>query len=557
MSPSANDEFVFLPLGGSGEIGMNLNLYGYGPPDDRRWLIVDCGVTFGDVSTPGVDVIMPDAGYIEEHVDNLEAILLTHAHEDHMGAVAHLWPRLRAPIYATPFTAWLVRDRLAEHGLEDQAPVHEIGLNSRLDIGPFDIQLVTITHSIPEPNAVAVRTPLGVVLHTGDWKIDPDPLIGEATDDAALRALGEEGVLAMVCDSTNVFTPGEAGSEAGVKDELTKAIAGRRGKVAVAAFASNVARLDSVVRAAHAADRTVCLAGRSMRRMVSAARSVGILTDVEFVEEEEAGFLPDDKELYLVTGSQGEPRAALARSADGSHRHLTFGKGDTVLFSSRVIPGNEKAIFALQNQLADMGVEIITEKDRPIHVSGHPCRDELRQMYQWARPRLAIPVHGERRHLLEHAKLARELQTPKVIPPHNGDMIRLAPGDPEIIDAVPAGRWHLDGPVLTSADGPGLRERKRMAFNGAISVGIALNGKGRLADGPDVRANGFPDGFDAPIEELLDAFADAAEEAIDRLNGKALGDDDAVEAAIVKAVKRIAQNEFRRRPLVEVMVLRV
>ncbi|WP_339335189.1 ribonuclease J, partial [uncultured Maricaulis sp.] len=396
------DSLYFLPLGGSDEIGMNLNLYGYGPEGKQTWIIVDCGVTFGNLTTPGVDLIMPDPRFIEERRDNLIGMVLTHAHEDHMGAVAHLWRRLKCPIWATPFTAWLVRDRLREYGLLDEVELHEIALDSRFQLGPFDLQMVTLTHSIPEPNGIAIRTPAGMVLHTGDWKIDPAPMIGEATDIDAITAIGDEGVLAMICDSTNVFTPGESGSEGDVRDELIKVVSEcKTGKVAIAAFASNVARLQSAIQAAEANGRRVCLVGRSMHRMTAAAKAVGLLQDVQdFVGEEEAAFFPAEKILYLCTGSQGEPRAALSRIAAGNHRNVTLGNEDTVIFSSRVIPGNELGIFELQNQLAERGVHILTEKNRPIHVSGHPCRDELAQMYAWAKPKVAIPVHGERRHLL-------------------------------------------------------------------------------------------------------------------------------------------------------------
>ncbi|MGD2132070.1 MAG: ribonuclease J [Maricaulaceae bacterium] len=555
---SGSDEFVFLPLGGSGEIGMNLNLYGFGAEHDRKWIIVDLGVTFGDLTTPGVEVIMPDPSFIEEHADNLLAIVLTHAHEDHMGAVARLWPRLKAPIYATPFTAWLVRDRLAEVGLEDVAPVREIPLDARFEIGPFDLQLITITHSIPEPNALVVRTPKGVVLHTGDWKIDPEPQIGEPTDVEAIRAIGEEGVLAMVCDSTNVFKEGESGSEGDVRDELIKLVGELEGKVAIASFASNVARMETAVRAAEANGRSVCLVGRSMLRMAAAAKSVGMLSGVApFVDMEDAADLPASKVLYLCTGSQGEPRAALSRIAAGAHRHVSLGRGDTVIFSSRVIPGNETAIHDLQNQLTERGVDVITDSDRAIHVSGHPCRDELKQMYAWARPRLAIPVHGERRHLLEHAKLAKGLQIPKAIAARNGDMILLDPDKAAVIDEVPAGRLHVDGEAIVPADADSLRERKRMSYNGHVVVALAVDDGGKIVDGPDVRAVGLPDAAAAPLEGLLDRAAEEAERVWRRLSRSERDDEDAAEDAVGRVVRRLVQQATDKRPLVETVILRV
>lgn len=550
-------ELVFVPLGGSGEIGMNLNLYGFGPEHDRKWIMVDCGVTFGDLSTPGVDVILPDPEFIADRADDLLGIVVTHAHEDHFGAISHLWPRLKAPIYATPFTAYLVRDRLKEAGLLGEAKVHDIALDARFSLGPFDIQLITLTHSIPEPNGLAIRTPAGLVLHTGDWKLDPDPLIGRPSDDAALRALGDEGVLAMVCDSTNVFTPGVAGSEADVRTELTKVVGECRGRVAVAAFASNVARLQTTVEAAQANDRHVCLLGRSMHRMMGAAQSVGIMTDVEFVNEDEAGFFPEDKILFLCTGSQGEPRAALSRIAEGSHRSVSLAKGDTVIFSSRTIPGNEVPIGALQNRLADQGVSIITERQRPIHVSGHPCRDELKSMYQWVRPHIVIPVHGERRHLVEHVRLAESLQTPHALAPHNGDVIVLDRDGPQIVDQVPAGTLHIDGDFVVPDDHPALKLRRKASFNGVIMVSLAVNAKGVIIGGPEVRAYGLPEDEDDSLADFLAEAGEDAEDAFGRLSRSQKGDDQAVELAVSRAVSRMARDIYKKRPLVEAMVLRV
>lgn len=554
-----SDSMIFLPLGGSDEIGMNLNLYGYGPEEDRKWIIVDCGVTFGDLSTPGIDLIMPDPTFIEDNADNLIGMVLTHAHEDHMGAVAKLWPRLKCPIYATPFTAWLVRDRLAEFGLLDEVDLREINLDSRFDLGPFDIQLVTLTHSIPEPNGLAIRTPAGLVLHTGDWKIDPDPLIGETTDVSALEAMGEEGVLAMVCDSTNVFSPGDSGSEAGCRDALIELVGELTGKVAIAAFASNVARLQSAIEAAEANGRRVCLVGRSMHRMTAAAKSVGLLKGFQdFVDEEEAGYFPPEKILYLCTGSQGEPRAALSRIAEGNHRHVSLGNGDTVIFSSRVIPGNEIGIFELQNRLAEKGVNIITEKDRPIHVSGHPCRDELAQMYGWAKPKVAIPVHGERRHLLEHANFARSLQVPHAVSVRNGDMVEIhSDGTASIIDEVPAGRLYVDGKFMTPSDAESVKERRRLSWAGYITVALAVDDRGNLVSGPAVTAAGLPEDQDFPIEAFHDALETAAEEKFDRLGRRAKKDPDVVEEEIRLAVRREANAIWGKKPHVDVIVLPV
>ncbi len=551
----SNDPIYFVPLGGSNEIGMNLNLYGYGPEEDRSWIIVDCGVTFGDLNTPGVDIITPDPRFIEDRKHQLKGIVLTHAHEDHMGAVAHLWRRLECPIYATPFTAWLMRDRLAEHGLLGEAPMHEIGLHSRFELGPFDLQLVTLTHSIPEPNGLIIRTPTGAVLHTGDWKIDPDPLIGSSTDVAALEVLGEEGVLAMVCDSTNVFTEGESGSEAGVKENLTKLVGEQKGKVAIAAFASNVARLDTAIRAAEANGRRVCLVGRSMHRMTQAAKAVGLLADVQpFVEEEEAGYFPDDSILYLCTGSQGEPRAALSRIAEGTHRHVTLGKGDTVIFSSRIIPGNERGIFDLMNRLAARGVKLITEKDEHIHVSGHPCRDELRQMYAWAKPHVAIPVHGERRHLMEHAEFAKSLQVPHALAPQNGSVIEITRDGARIVDEAPSGRMYVDGNFLVEGEAESIKERRRLAGSGHIVVAAILE-DGNLVSEIDVRAMGVASTYEYDLDDFLDDLAQTADEAFKRMGRRERRDEAAVEEQLRRAVRRDANRIWGKKPHVEVIIL--
>ncbi len=559
MTSKNDDELVFLPLGGSNEIGMNFNLYGFGPPHRRKWIVVDLGVTFGDQTTPGVDIILPDPAFIEEHAKDIIGIVLTHAHEDHIGAVAWLWPRIPAPLYATPFTAFLLREKLREKDLLGDAKITEIPLSGSFTLGPFELTLITLTHSIPEPNGVAIKTPLGTVLHTGDWKIDPDPLSGAPTDQAAIRRLGDEGLLAMVCDSTNVFIDGHAGSEADVRATLGELIGSLKGKIATACFASNVARMDSIIRAAEANDRHVCLVGRSMIRMASAAKSVGLLAGTRpFVTDHDAGYFPGDKILYLCTGSQGEPRAALSRIADGTHSHVKLGAGDHCVFSSRIIPGNEIPIRNLQNKLADRGVRLYTERDHPgIHVSGHPCREELKEMYRWARPRIAIPTHGERRHLLEHANLARDMQVAEAVAPRNGDMVRLAPGRAEIIDEVTAGRLYVDGGVVTPENGDALRERRHAASNGVLAVSVALDGKGRIVSGPQVRALGLPGDEEYPLEEALDDLADDAEGALKKLSADERADDTAVETALSRVVKRAAYRIWERRPVVETTVLRV
>tara|TARA_R110000824_G_scaffold155226_6_gene327735 strand:- start:25094 stop:26773 length:1680 start_codon:yes stop_codon:yes gene_type:complete len=554
---STTDELVFLPLGGSGEIGMNLNLYGHGPAKARQWIMVDLGVTFGDDSTPGIDLIMPDTRYIEDHVDNLLGLVLTHAHEDHIGAVAHLWPRLRCPVYATPFTATLVRAKLLEKGIETQVPLHIVPLGGSITLGPFDIEFVTLTHSIPEPNALAIRTPLGTIMHTGDWKIDPDPLLGDNMDIARLTAIGDEGVRAMVCDSTNVFSPGTSGSEGDVAKALIEAIRPCKGRVAVTAFASNVARIQSIARAAEACDRHVVLVGRAMFRLVGAAREAGYLADLPpFLTEHDVGYIPNDKVLLICTGSQGEPRAALARIVEDSHPNITLSKGDTVIFSSRVIPGNETSIFDLQNRLSQRGISIITERDHFVHVSGHPCRDELTHMYQWVRPELAIPVHGEARHLAEHSALARQLQVPETITTRNGLMTRIAPGPAEVIGEVPNGRLYLDGDVLIASDEGAVQERRKLSIAGAIFVTLVLDEKGEVRGDPQARLFGLPE-EDSDGELFEDLVLDAVDEALDRMPAKRRKDEEAVAEAVRRSVRGSIRREWGKKAQVSVIVTRI
>jgi len=552
----STNELVFLPLGGSNEIGMNLNLYGFGPADDRQWIIADVGVTFGDLTTPGIEVIVPDPEFLKG--ETILGIILTHAHEDHIGAIGWLWDRIKAPVYATPFTAFLVREKLREAGVDD-CDLTEVPLGGHVKLGPFDIEYVTLTHSIAEPNGLFITTPLGTVFHTGDWKIDEDPITGKPTDVDRIKALGDRGVLAMVCDSTNVFVEGHAGSEAMVRDELTKLIATLKRRVAVACFASNVARVDSVLRAAAACGRSVCLVGRSMHRITAAARHVGLLDGIpDPISEGEAANLKPEQVLYLCTGSQGEPRAALSRIADGNHPLVKLGAGDACVFSSRVIPGNEIPIRSLQNRLSDLGVEIHTERDHPgIHVSGHPCRDELKEMYAWVRPQIAVPTHGERRHLLKHAALAEEIGIRQQITPHNGEMVRLAPGLPEIIDEVPSGRLFVDGGILVPEASDALRERRHAAHNGMIFVAFALDGRNRLASIVDVRGLGLAFENEDIISDQLEGLCNIVEKTVQNLSSEQREDDETVEAAVARVVKKAAQSIWDRRPIVETIILRV
>lgn len=551
------DGLYFMSLGGAGEIGMNLNLYGYGPKDRQKWIIVDMGVTFGDDTVPGIDLIMADPDFIVERREDLLGIVLTHAHEDHIGAVAHLWPDLRCPIYATKFTACMLRSKLEEAGLVRDARVTVVPLEGRLQIGPFDITYVTLTHSIPEPNALAIRTPLGNILHTGDWKIDPDPLLGDATDIAGLTGFGDEGVLAMVCDSTNVFSPGRAGSEAAVKSSLSTLLSGMKGRVAVTAFASNVARVDSIGKAAAAHGRQIVLVGRSMHKVVAAAREAGYLKDFPPVlREDDAASLHPDQVLYICTGSQGEARAALSRIAYGDHPRIGLGSGDTVIFSSRIIPGNERSIFRLQNRLAERGVSVITEKDHFVHVSGHPCRDELADMYRWVRPEISVPVHGEIRHMMEHVKLAQDIQIPQTILAPNGSLVQLAPGRACIVEEVYTGRLYLDGDVLTPVEDGQVNERLKLSSAGHLGVMLVVDKDGRLAAEPRVTAFGLPT-EDGQLINLRKDVAEAVEEAVAKLRGKQARDDDMVREAALRAARRAVKESTGKKPVTQVEVIRL
>ena len=546
------NSLLFVALGGANEIGMNLNLYGAA----GQWLIIDCGVTFGDDSQPGLEVVMPDPAFIAERRDRLLGIVATHAHEDHIGAIPYLWTQLRCPVWATPFTASLLRAKLVEAGLADQVRINVVPMSGRFTIGPFDLELVTLTHSIPEPNAVVLRTAAGTVLHTGDWKLDPDPLIGLPVDEAALRRLGDEGVLAMICDSTNALRPGSSGSEAELRGSLTELIGRYDARVAVACFASNVARLETIAHAAAAHGRDVALVGRSLWRIDKAARENGYLSDVpRFLSEEEAGYVPRDRILMICTGSQGEPRSALARIARDDHPNVDLEPGDAVIFSSRIIPGNEKAIGRLQNALAKLGVEIVTEHDHFVHVSGHPARDELVRMYQMIRPRVAIPVHGEARHLMANAQIAGECQVPYALVIENGDVVRLSGSNAAIVDEVPVGRLASDGKALLPLDGSALKDRRRVMHNGSAVATVVLDRQGGLAAPPAVTMIGLvePDA----AEEAGPHLRFAVERAINELPPGARRDDEIVSEAARRALRRMINERFGKRSLVEIQVVRI
>src|SRR6516164_5270429 len=542
----------FVPLGGAGEIGMNLNLYGYG----GEWLILDCGVTFGDDSQPGLEVVMPDPGFIVERREHLLGIVATHAHEDHIGAIPYLWRQLRCPIWATPFTASFLRAKLVETGFADQVKINVVPLSGRFTIGPFDLELITLTHSIPEPNAVALRTRVGTVLHTGDWKFDPDPLIGPTADEAALCRLGDEGVLALIGDSTNALRPGVSGSEAELRRSLTDLIGRYDARVAVACFASNVARLETIAHAAAAHGREVALVGRSLLRIDKAARENGYLADLpRFLTEDEAGYIPRDRIVLICTGSQGEPRSALSRIARDDHPHVVLETGDVVIFSSRIIPGNEKSINRLQNALVRLGVEIVTEEDHFVHVSGHPARDELVRMYQMVRPRIAVPVHGEARHLIAHAHLAEECQVQQPLVIQNGDMVRLTPSGATVVDEVPVGRLASDGKGLLPLGGAALKDRRRIVLNGSAVATLVLHRQGRLAAPPAISLIGLVE--EAAASAALPFLRDAAQRALEELPAGQRRDDDVVHDAVRRTLRRAINERFGKRPLIEIHLVRI
>jgi ribonuclease J len=545
------DELVFLALGGVGEIGMNLGLYGY----RDAWLMVDLGISFGDDTMPGVEIYMADPRFIVERRDKLVGLVVTHAHEDHIGAIPHLWPQLRCPIYATPFTASVLRAKLGEAGLLHEAKITEVPLSGSVTLGPFALELISLTHSIPEPNAVVLRTPVATVLHTGDWKFDPEPLVGRTADMAALYRLGEAGVDVLVGDSTNALKAGEAGSEADVRASLIDLVGRYDNRVAIACFASNVARLESAAAAGEAHGRSVALVGRSLWRMDQAARENGYLDGVRpFLREDQVEELPRDQILMICTGSQGEPRSALTRIAAQDHPNVKLDPGDTAIFSSRIIPGNERAIGRLQNQLSRRGIEVVTEAEHFVHVSGHPARDELARMYQIIRPKIALPVHGESRHLIAHAKLAEDCQVPQTMVAENGDMVRLGPGPAAIIDHVETGRLGLDGKNLVPLDSGSFRTRLRMTYSGAAVATIVLDKRGKLLAAPQLTIHGLLGG---EADLVMAAVAEAIERTVKELSTEQRLDDEIVREAARVAVRRAVFASHGKKPVTDVHVIRI
>ena len=547
-------ELLFVALGGASEIGMNLNLYGYGEADEYRWLMIDLGVSFGG-PLPGVDVFMPDPSFIASQRDRLDGLLLTHAHEDHLGAVPYLWPRLRCPIWASEFTLAMLQRKLEGLPWVKDVPLHRIPDSGRLRIGVFDLEMIDVTHSIPEASAVAVRTPVGTVLHTGDWKFDPDPVVGPVSDEEALRRIGDSGTLAIVCDSTNVFERGTSGSEGDLLAGLSRLIDGCAGRVVVACFATNIARLRTIAAAARESGRDVVLTGRSLKRTYAAARGCGYLHDVPaFLDDADGHTLPRDRVLIVSTGGQGESRAALARLATERHPALRLEAGDTVIFSARVIPGNELAVGRLQNQLLRRGIDVLTHRDGLVHVSGHPARAELERMYALVRPRVAVPVHGELRHLREHAKVATACGVNEVVVGENGSIVRLSPGPAQIIANATAGRLVLEGNRLVEMGSELISGRTRALYNGAALVTVAVNGTKLQADDVQVSSIGL---VDEGEESLLRMVQNAVVAAVQALPKKARDDDDTLREAIRLAVRRCFRQIFDKRPVTHVHLVRI
>lgn len=548
------DELVFMALGGLGEIGMNVYLYGFGPPQTRQWLMVDLGITFPGETEPGADIVLPDLRFITSQRQSLAGLVLTHAHEDHIGAVLELWPDLNCPIYATAFTAGMVRSKLAEFGRKASLPIKVLPLGSRVEIGPFDVEFVTLAHSIPEPSGLAIRTPAGLVFHTGDWKLDKTPLVGQPPDEAKLKALGEEGVLALVCDSTNAMRDGRSPSETEVSKSLADIIKKAPRRVAVTTFASNVARIKAIADAAHSADRRVVVAGRALHRVISVAVDTGYLHEgFSYLDQQHYSELAADEAVVLCTGSQGESRAAMARVAEGEHADISLDKGDMAIFSSRTIPGNEKAVGKVQNNLALRGVDIITDTDALVHVTGHPRRDELRDMYTWLKPQISVPMHGEARHLKAHAELARSMGVKEAFTLTSGEMLKLWPAPNGVVDEAPVGRLYRDGNLIVpDADGP-VRARRKLSFAGIAVVALTMSRRGDILCEPQVVLDGIP-AISADGDEMTEVVLDVIDGTLRSIPAKRRNDFDMVRDAMYRAIRSAINEAWGKKPIVKVLI---
>jgi ribonuclease J len=557
MAKNTGDEIVFAPLGGVGEIGMNLGLYGFGPPQARKWLIVDCGVTFPGPDLPGVDLVLPDIRFLVENKDAICGMVITHAHEDHYGALLDLWPMLGVKVWMTPFSAGLLdAKRQSEPGIQPKIPVEIYRAGDRFTVGPFDIEAIAVTHSIPEPVSLALTTSLGTVIHTGDWKIDPKPELGPLTDEARFRALGAAGVIALICDSTNAMREGESPSEQAVGQGLRQVIEAAPGRVAITTFSSNVGRVRSIAEAARDCGRQVLVLGRSLKRVIDVATELGYMDGLPgFIAEEDYGFIPRENLVVLCTGSQGEARAALAKLSRDEMKNVALSPGDVVVFSSRTIPGNEKAILEIKNRLIDLGIRIVEDGEALVHVSGHPRRNELRQMYEWVKPQVLVPVHGEAAHLTAQGSLGAMSGIPQVAQVRNGDVVRLAPGKAEVVDQVPFGRIFKDGLVIGSEEEVGVKERRKLSFAGHVSVNVVLDEKYDLAGDPDLVAYGMPK-TDRSGQNFEDLMLDAAIGAVESIPRARRKDLDLVLEAARRAVRNAANQAWGKKPIVTVFVTR-
>ena len=550
------DELIYCPLGGAGEIGMNMNLYGFGKEDNHKWIIIDLGVTFADDSTPGIDLIFPDTGFIESRKENLLGIVATHAHEDHIGAIALVWPKLKCKIYATPFTALLITEKFKERKIDISKYLNVINIGSTIDLKPFKIEFISVTHSIVEPNGLRIETPVGNILHTGDWKYDPKPLVGKNIDSKRFKEIGNMGVIAMICDSTNVLSLGRSGSENDVRSSMLKIMERLKKRIIVTSFASNVARMETIFYCAEKTGRQISLVGRSMHRIFNAAKKCGYLQNViEPIDPREAKNISRNKIVYLCTGSQGEPMGAMTRISNDVHPDVYLESGDTVIFSSKIIPGNEKKLYKLHNQLVRDGVEVISEENEFVHVSGHPNRDDLKDMYQWIKPSAVIPVHGEQRHLLEHISFAKEMNVPYPIKVENGDMVRLHPGNsPEVYDKAPYGKIYLDGKIGVDEEFKSIKERKNISSNGFLNIVIMITPKGNIHEEPVIILKGIPtdnsDDIKLSISEIIEKTAKSFS-----LNN--IKQEENLIEAIKIACRKITKEKTGKKPLTVINLIRI
>ena len=550
------DELLYCPLGGAGEIGMNMNLFGYGQEDDHKWIMVDVGVTFADDTIPGVDLIYPDPGYAEDKKDNFLGIILTHAHEDHIGAITHVWPKFKCKIYATPFTAALVTEKFREKKIDITSYLQIVQLGSTINIKPFKIEFITMTHSIVEPNGLRIETPAGSILHTGDWKCDPNPLVGDNMNSKRLIEIGKEGVLTMICDSTNVLSVGRSGSEKDVRDSMLKIIEKQKKRVIVTSFASNVARMETIFYCAEKTGRNISLVGRSMHRIYKAAKQCGYLSDViEPIDPRDAKNISSEKIIYLCTGSQGEPMGAMNRISNYIHPDVFVEAGDTVIFSSKIIPGNEKKLYKLHNQLVREGINVISEETDFVHVSGHPNRDDLKDMYEWIQPNSIIPVHGEQRHMLEHISFAKKLNVPHPIKVENGDIVRIFPGDsPEVFDKAPYGKIFLDGNIGVEEESKSIKERRNISQNGHLNITVIITTQGNIHNMPIVNFMGIPilntEEFKISIQDEIDKIAKSFS-----LNNKK--QEENFKDALKVTCRKFTKEKTGKRPITNINLVRI